>query len=113
MSNNIQAQAIILSLQPLFQEADSEGLWFFHDSKDYEETWVSPEYLRMMQAQGRMLWSPEHWELRSPIGYMKMLHRHAEELIEEYNSMAERMQVPTVLLLEKQDMKPKVEETIS
>jgi hypothetical protein len=40
---------------------------------------------------------------------LKSLHRQAEEVIEEYNEMAERLQVPNVLLLEKQDMQPMVE----
>jgi hypothetical protein len=113
VSNTIQAKAIILSLQPLFNKAEEEGLWFFHDSKDYEEVWVSPEYLRLMQSQGELLWSPEHWELRSPMGYMKMLHRVAEELIGEYNDMAKRLQIPDVLLLEKQDMAPKSEQVVN
>lgn len=109
MSNSVQTQAIIMSLQALFKQAEAEGLWFYHDSKDAGEVWASPEYLRMMQSKGRLLWSSEHWELRNPMGYMRSLHRKAEELISEYNEMAERMQFPTVLLLEKQDMTPRVE----
>ena len=112
MSNSIQAQAIVMSLKPLFETAKVEGLWFYHDSKEASEVWASPEYLRLMQSKGRMLWSPEHWELRNPMGYMKTLHRQAEELIDEYNEMAERLQIPNVLLLEKQDMLPMVEPKI-
>ncbi|MFT5218374.1 MAG: hypothetical protein ACI9LO_002109 [Planctomycetota bacterium] len=111
MSNNVQAQAIIMSLTPMFEKAEAENLWFYHDSKDSGEVWASPAYLRLMQSQGRLLWSPEHWELRNPMGYMKSLHRQAEELIAEYNEMAERLQIPNVLLLEKQDMAPQVETT--
>jgi len=93
----------------MFEKADAEKLWFYHESGEVGEVWASPEYLRLMQSQGRLLWSPEHWELRNPIGYMKTLHRKAEENIAEYNEMAERLQIPTVLLLEKQDMTPVVE----
>jgi hypothetical protein len=109
MSNTVQAQAIILSLQSYFKRAEAENLWFYHDSNESGEVWASPEYLRLMQSKGRLLWSIEHWELRDPMGYLKSLHRQAEEVIEEYNEMAERLQVPNVLLLEKQDMQPMVE----
>lgn len=112
MSNSVQAQAIIMSLQPFFERAKAESLWFYHHSNESGEVWASPEYLKLMQAKGRMLWAPEHWELRNPMGYMKSLHRQAEALIVEYNEMAERLQVPTVLLLEKQDMKPMVEPVV-
>lgn len=109
MSNNVQAQAIVMSLQPFFERAAAENLWFYHDSNESGEIWASPEYLKLMQSKGRLLWSPEHWELRNPMGYMRSLHRQAEEIIEEYNEMASRLQIPNVLLLEKQDMVPMVE----
>ncbi|MFT5657708.1 MAG: hypothetical protein ACI9KN_000982 [Gammaproteobacteria bacterium] len=112
MSKSVQAQAIVMSLRPYFERAEAENLWFFHDSKESGEIWASPEYLRLMQSKGRLLLSPEHWELRDPMGYMKSLHRQAEALIEEYNEMARRFQVPAVLLLEKQDMQPMVERGI-
>jgi len=112
MSNHVQAQAIVMSLQPFFKRAKAENLWFYYDSSESDEVWASPEYLRLMQSQGRLLLSPEHWELRNPMGYLKSLHRQAEKLIEEYNEMAERLQLPNVLLLEKQDMQPKVESAL-
>jgi hypothetical protein len=109
MSNNVQAQAIIMSLKPYFKRAEVENLWFYYDSSESDEVWASPKYLQLMQSKGSLLFSPEHWELRNPMGYLKSLHRQAEKLIEEYNEMAERLQVPSVLLLEKQDMQPKKE----
>jgi len=112
MSNNVQAQAIIMSLQSYFKRAKTENLWFYHDSCESDEIWASPEYLRLMQSKGRLLLSPEHWELRNPMGYLRSLHRQSEKLIEEYNEMAERLQVPNVLLLEKQNMQPMVEPVI-
>lgn len=109
MSNNVQAQAIVMSLQPFFERAEAESLWFYSDSNESGEIWASPKYLRLMQSEGRLLLSPEHWELRNPMDYMKSLHSQAEELIGEYNELAERLQIPTVLLLEKQDMQPTAE----
>lgn len=106
MSKDIQAQAIMMSLEPLYQKAEEEGLWFYHESKESGEIWASPSYLRHMQGKGRMVWSPEHWELRNPMGYLRRIHRQASDLIDEYNEMAEHMHIPKILLLEKQNMKP-------
>ena len=55
------------------KEAEEKGLWFFHESSEVGEIWYSPEGLRLKQSQGEYVWAPEHWELRSPIGYMKSL----------------------------------------
>ena len=112
MSESIQNQMIIMSLQPLFNQAEEENLWFFHSSKESGEVWASPEYLHLMHKKGRLIWAPEHWELRSPMVYMKSLHRQAEDLIIEYNEMAERLHIPHVLLLEKQDMAPLAESAV-
>lgn len=106
MGNNIQSQAIIMSLQPLFEQAEAENMWFYHNSDEAGEVWASPRFLREEQSEGRLLWSPEHWELRSPLDYMANLHRKAGDLVDEYNEMAELLRVPHALLMEKQDMKP-------
>jgi hypothetical protein len=91
MSVSVQGQAILASLRPLFEQAEAEGLWFFHLSHDAGEVWCSPEYLRLQQSRGEMLWSAEHWELRSPVAYMKTLQRQAEAAVDEYNDMAKRL----------------------
>lgn len=102
----MQEQIIILSLKPLFEQAEVDNLWFYHHSEEADEIWASPGFLRREQNEGRLIWSPEHWELRSPLDYMASLHRKASELVDEYNEMAERLLVPHVLLMEKQDMQP-------
>ena len=104
MSKLVQNEAILKSLEPLFDRAEAEGLWFYHDSKEAPEVWASPRYLHLMHSKGRMIWAPEHWELRSPMAYMKKLHRDAQALIDEYNEMADRLNLPDILLLEKQNM---------
>lgn len=106
MSHSIQEQMIIMSLQPLFERADAEGLWFFHASDEAGEVWASPGYLQEEQSNGRLIWAPEHWQLRSPIDYMASLHQKAGRLIDEYNEMADRLLVPKVHLTEEQDMSP-------
>ena len=91
MSVTVEKQAILASLNPLFEEAQSKGLWFFHHSAESGEIWCSPEYLRLKQAKDELVWAPEHWELRSPIGYIKALRKQAEELVREYNGLAKRL----------------------
>ena len=109
MSKLVQNQAILAALEPMFAKAEAEGLWFYHESKEAGEVWASPKYLHHMHEKGRMIWSPEHWELRSPMAYLKKLHNDAQALIDEYNEMAERLGIPDILLLEKQNMTPEAE----
>ena len=45
--------------------------------------------------------------------YLKSQHRQTEKLLEVYNEMAERLQLPNVLLLERQNMQPKVEPVLT
>ncbi len=90
MSVSVQEQAIIMSLHPMFEEAEAKGLWFFHESSEVGELWCSPEYLHLKQSKGELVWAPEHWELRSPIGYMKSLRVQAENIVKEFNDVAKR-----------------------
>ena len=52
MSVSVEMQAILLSLEPMFKEAEEKELWFFHESHEAGEIWCSPEYLRLKQSQG-------------------------------------------------------------
>ena len=90
MSVSVQEQAIIRSLEPLFEEAETKGLWFFHESSEVGEVWCSPEYLKLEQSRGKLIWAPEHWELRSPSGYLKTLRVKAEQLVAEFNELSGR-----------------------
>ncbi|MEM7224673.1 MAG: hypothetical protein AAF495_16965 [Pseudomonadota bacterium] len=91
MSVTVEKQAILVSLKPLFEEAEEKGLWFFHHSSEAGEIWCSPEYLRLKQSKDEYVWAPEHWELRSPVGYIKSLRNQAEDLVNEYNDLAKRI----------------------
>ncbi len=94
-----QDQSLLISLKPLFEEAEEKGLWFYHESHEVGQIWCSPEYLRLQQSEGKMIWSPEHWELRNPLYYMKSLHMKAEAIVNEYNTMAKRMRLEQTLAL--------------
>lgn len=91
MSVSVEKQAILMSLAPLFEEAEAKNLWFFHESAEAGEVWCSPEYLRLEQSKGEFVWAPEHWELRSPTGYLKSLRIQAERLVGEFNDLTDRL----------------------
>ncbi len=99
MSVSVQEQAILLSMKPLFAEAEGKGLWFFHESIEAGEVWCSPAYLQHKQSKGEMIWAPEHWELRSPRVYLKKLAMQAEATVKEFNDMAARLNEPKRLRL--------------
>jgi hypothetical protein len=90
MSVSVEKQAILMSLDPLFQEAEEKGLWFFHKSDEAGEIWCSPEYLRFKHSEDEYVWAPEHWELRNPVRYMDSLRVQAESKVLEFNSLASR-----------------------
>ena len=104
--HNVQHEIIVMSLQPMFEQAEAENLWFYHESDSAGEVWASPRYLHQEQEEGRLLWAPEHWILRSPLDYMASLHQKASSLVDEYNELAEILLMPNISLLEQQDMTP-------
>lgn len=106
MSNDIQVQAILTSLEPLFQTAESGKLWFYQLNNTDEELWYSPEYLRAEQANGRLILSPEHWELRNPVGYLTKIISDVSPMIEEYNALAKKLGYEETLALESHSTHP-------
>ena len=90
MSVSVEKQAILTSLQPLFQEAEEKGLWFFHKSDQAGKIWRSPGYLRLKQSEDEYIWSPEYWELLNPGRYLDGLRVQAESKVLEFNRLASR-----------------------
>jgi hypothetical protein len=106
MSFDVHHQAIMTSLKPMFARAEKEQLWFFHHSVDGEEIWCSPPYLRLEQSNGRLILSPEHWELRNPVGYLKKLIANAKGIVNEYNQLAKKLGYEETLSLESHSTNP-------
>lgn len=90
MSVAVGKEAILMSLEAAFQEAEERGLWFYHKSDAAGEIWCSPAYLRHKQSEGEYLWAPENWELRNPILYLDSLRVDAESKVREFNKLASR-----------------------
>lgn len=106
MHFDIHHQAILTSLQPMFEKAERHQLWFFHHSRDGDEIWCSPPYLRLEQSMGRLIMSPEHWELRNPVGYLKKLIADAKGIVDEYNQLAQQLGYEETLALESHSTNP-------
>lgn len=100
MSNlHILEQVIVTSLEPMYEEAEEQGLWFYYCTEHDEEIWCSPGFLQSEQEEGRLIIAPEHWELRDPAGYMSKLVNDCQSIIDEYNVMAKRLKIEETLEL--------------
>ena len=106
MSVDVHHQAIVASLEPLFEKAKMNSLWFFHHAATGEEIWCSPEFLRLEQSNGRLILAPENWELRSPVGYMKKLITETTAKIDEYNRLAKKLGYSETLAIESHSNHP-------
>ena len=67
-------------LQPMFDRAEKEGLWF-HAS--YQDLWFSPRQLQEMHAHGSFLWGSVNWELQKPSDRLANAERAVELAIKE------------------------------
>lgn len=78
MSEN--ASQILQLLEPLFEEAEKSGLWFY---AKYQSIWLHPKELRAEHAKGKFVWGPVNWILRNPEEYIDFLrveaHQHDQE----------------------------------
>ena len=54
---------IIKSLQPMFDRARKERLWFHCP---YQDLWLTPDELIEYFDENRFVWGPDNWELRDP-----------------------------------------------
>jgi len=54
---------ILKSLEPMFEKAEKEGLWFYCS---YQDLWFKPQELKEKQSNGRFIWGSDNWELRHP-----------------------------------------------
>lgn len=55
---------IIQGLQPLYERAKKEKLWFYCK---YQDLWFTPDELMQYQSDGRFVWGAKNWELKDPV----------------------------------------------
>ncbi len=89
---------VLQDLAPLFQKAKAESLWF---CCRYQQLWFSPEELAAKQAEGKFLWGPVHWELRSPSEHLRKLRSKAVKAEEKYLKFRGRVRYANHLKLAK------------
>ena len=73
-------EKILASLEPLFQEAERTGKWFY---SNYQGLWFSPEQLREHHKNGRFIWGAVNWTLRDPKEKLIELLDHKETIERE------------------------------
>ena len=56
-------QKLLYELQPLFEKAEKEGLWFF---SSYYQIWFSPKELKKQHKEESFLWGAVNWKLLDP-----------------------------------------------
>ena len=61
-------QQILSDMEPIIKSAEESGLWLFCQ---YQQLWFSPSELRKEHANGRFIWGPVNWEVRSPLDLLE------------------------------------------
>lgn len=83
-----QKEAILNELQPLFDQAKREGLWFFCN---YQSLWFSPGELQREQARGSFVWGAVNWQLRDPAERLLELKSRQESAADEITRLEKRI----------------------
>ncbi|TYP92070.1 hypothetical protein LX73_2316 [Fodinibius salinus] len=79
-----QHQRILDELEPLFEKAEKQGLWFY---TKHGNSWFSPEKLRLMHENGCHIWGKENWQLKDPeerLAQLRSEKRAIEEKIKRF-----------------------------
>ena len=75
-------QYILNELEPLFERAKKEKLWFF---SSYRSLWFSPNELRLKLKNGQFIWGAVNWKLRSPLECLSELEKIAKDAVDAEN----------------------------
>lgn len=85
MSNK---ESILKSLEPLFSQAEKEGLWF---RSNYQHIELSPKELKVEHANGRFIWGFSNWNLFDPKTLLKDPDEEYRKAVLFNNKITERM----------------------
>jgi len=83
-------QIILKDLEPLFEKAESEGLWF---NCMYQDLWFSPEELKALHKENRFIWSAVNWKLRDPQEKIKQLENQEFRINNEKNEFLTKIKL--------------------
>ena len=65
-----EKEQILKELEPLFEKAEKEGLWFYYNNYDL---WFTPEKLKENHKNDKFVWGTNNWELKNPTEKIKDL----------------------------------------
>ena len=80
------AKDILKTLEPLFTQAEKEGLWFI---SSYQSILFTPNELREAQAEGRFIWGFVNWKLINPQDEIDRLEKYKVSMIKNTNDEIE------------------------
>ena len=86
--DTVKKQRILDSLEPLFERAEKEGLWF---RSGYGGGWFSPDELRKEHENNKFLWGFKSWELRNPEEELGRLKEGITRAKDHWTDFAKRM----------------------
>lgn len=81
-------EQILKLLEPLFERAEKEGLWF----KTVGATWLTPMELRANHEKGYYVWVPDNWELKSPDEFLDHLEKDKFLAESDYRTALDRVE---------------------
>lgn len=84
-----EREEIIKSLQPLFEKAEKEKLWFYCN---YQDLWFSPKELKDMQKAGRFIWGEVNWTLQNPMERVTEMEKRIKAYEIEKEKFIKRIQ---------------------
>jgi hypothetical protein len=89
MEKQKSTKAILEALQPLFEKAYKEDLWF---RSYYQDVWFSPDELKEHIAKDEFVWGPVNWELRDPLDHVAKLAARITEIQNRLDNFTHRVQ---------------------
>lgn len=89
MKNSMnEFKKILDELEPLFEKAEKEDLWFYCS---YQNLWFSPDDLRKRHKNGQYIWSIDNWELRDPKEKLAMLEEKKIKIQKEIDELKTKL----------------------
>ena len=79
-------EKILNELEPLFAEAEKNGLWF---RCLYQDMWFTPQELREAHKEDRFVWGACNWELKNPQEIIDQLNARVVNMVKNINAEIE------------------------
>lgn len=78
---------ILKSLEPLFEKAEKEKLWFY---TNYQGLWFTPSELREQHKKDCFVWGVDNWELKPICVLTHRLKQEAEDRLQQIKYYCDR-----------------------